>query len=187
VVESFRMLLVVALLATACAGNSGATGQVPDQKTPRGVAATEAVGSQDACPLTIPPQPGFAPPKPYPPQPPSLYQAVWYGTPALWTMLSPNGEIWEELPTNGGMFGQKTLWWSDGYSWTAGPTPSITVTGRQLDGPGSFEAGGPGAHGVREDIGSFMLVGLGIPSAGCWELTATYRDAELTYVVLVEG
>jgi hypothetical protein len=187
-VRSFRVLMIVALLATACGGNAGATGQqVPDQETPPTAMATEAVGSQDGCPLTIPPQPGFVPPKPYPPQAPPLYQAVWYGTPALWTMLSPNGEVWEELPMNNGMFGQKTFWWSDGYSSTVEPTPSITVTGRQLDGPVSFEAGGPGTNGFREDIGSFMLVGVGIPTAGCWELTARYRDAELTYVVLVEG
>lgn len=62
-----------------------------------------------------------------------------------------------------------------------------SVTGRRLDEPGSFEAGGPGTNGFRKDIGSFMLVGVGIPTAGCWELTARYRDAELTYVVLVEG
>jgi hypothetical protein len=48
----------------------------------------------------------------------------------------------------------------------------------------SFEAGGGG--GFREDIGSFILVGIEIP-AGCWELTARYGDAELSYVVLVEG
>lgn len=143
-VESLRMLVVIALLATACA-----------EGTPTSVMATEAAGSQDACPLTIPPQPGFVPPKPYPPQAPPLYQAVWYGTPALWTMLGPKGEVWEGLPTDSGMLVQKTFWWSDGYSWTAEPTPSITVTGRQLDGPGSFEAGGPGTNGVREDIGSF--------------------------------
>ena len=182
-----RMLVVVALLATACAAHRATTGQqLPDQTTPT-VMATEAVGSQDACPVTIPPHPGFVPPKPYPPQAPDLYQAVWYGTTALWTMLSPDGEVWERLPKNSGMFTQKTFWWSDGYSWTAEPTPSMNVTGRRLDGPGLFEAGGPGTNGFREDIGSFMLVGIGIPAAGCWELTARYGDAELSYVVLVEG
>jgi hypothetical protein len=187
-VELPRMFVVVALLAASCAGNAAATRQqVADQTTPTAAMATEAVGSRDSCPLTIPPQRGFAPPKPYPPQAPPLYQAVWYGTPALWTMLSPKGEVWEGLPMDSGMFVQKTVWWSDGYSWTAEPTPSITITGRQLDGPGSFEAGGPGTNGFRKDIGSFMLVGVGIPTAGCWELTARYRDAELTYVVLVEG
>lgn len=187
--RSLRMLVVVGLLASACAADAAEAGRwLPDQTTPKTHVGTEVIGSQDACPLTIPPRPGFVPPNPYPPQPPALYQAVWYGTPALWTMLGPEGEVWEELPMDGGMFGQKTFWWSDGYSATAEPTPSITVTGLQLDGPGSFEAGGPGTSGFREgDVGSFMLVGIGIPAAGCWELTARYGDAELTYVVWVEG
>lgn len=32
-----------------------------------------------------------------------------------------------------------------------------------------------------------MLVRIGIPAGGCWELTAQYEDAQLSYVVLVEG
>jgi hypothetical protein len=187
-VESLRMLVVGALLATACGANPAATGQkLSDRTTPTTDMATEAVGSQDACPLTIPPRPGFVPPKPYPSQAPDLYQAVWYGTEALWTMVGPEGEVWEGLPKNRGMFTQKTFWWSDGYSWKDEPTPSITVTGRRLDGPGSFEAAAPGTNGFREDIGSFMLVGIEIPAAGCWELTARHGDAELSYVVLVKG
>lgn len=138
------------------------------------------------CRRTIPPQPGFVPPKPYPPQPPEREKAVWYGSAALWTMLSPEGETWDEFPPDSGRFTDKTLWWSDGYSWTEEPTPSIRVTGQRLDGPGSFEAEGPVTNGFREDMGSFMLGGIEIPTAGCWKLTAKYRDAELSYVVLVK-
>jgi hypothetical protein len=185
VVESLRILVVVALLATACGANPAATGQQgPDQTTPTTAMATEAVGSQVACALTIPPQPGFVPPKPYPPQPPDVYQSVWYGTAALWTMLGPEGEVWQDLPEDRGRFTQKTFWWSDSFFTRKGLTP-ITVTGRRLDRQGSFEAGVPGGGGFREDIGSFMLVGIEIP-AGCWELTARYGDTELSYVVLVE-
>jgi hypothetical protein len=185
-VRSLRVLLVVALLGTACGADPRPSGQrSSDRSGPTTMTATEAVGSQDACPLTIPPQPGFAPPKPYPQQAPDLYQAVWYGTPALWTMLGPDGEVWEDLPEDDGRFTQKTFWWSDGYPPRGEPTPSITVTGRRLDRQGSLETG-PGTGGFREDIGSFMLVGIEIP-AGCWELTARYRDAELSYVVLVKG
>jgi hypothetical protein len=183
--NSLRILLVTALLV--CAAGAVATRQpLLSQTTSAEGMAPEAVGSQDVCPLTVPPEPGFLPPEPYPPEAPALYQAVWYGTAALWTMLGPEGEVWTQLPIDNGMFGQKTFWWSDGYSPIAEPTPSITVTGRQRDGSASFEAGGPGTNGFREDIGSFMLVGIGIPAAGCWQLTAQDGDAELTYVVSVE-
>jgi hypothetical protein len=32
-----------------------------------------------------------------------------------------------------------------------------------------------------------MLVGIEIPTAGCWQITGQYRDASLSYVVRVEG
>lgn len=182
-VESLRILAIVALLATACGADPEATGQpLPGHKTPTAVVAP---GSQEGCPLTIPPRPGFVPPKPYPPRPPDLYRSLWYGSAALWTMLAPEGAVWRGLPESRGKFTQKTLWWSNRLPPKKGPT-RITVTGRRLDRPGSFEAGHPGGGGFREDIGRFMLVGIEIPP-GCWELTARYRDAELSYVVLVEG
>ena len=188
--KSLHTLVLLALLATACGAGALATGQpLPSQATPRQVLPTASVGSDEACPLTIPPQPGLIPPEPYPPEAPALYQAVWYGTSALWTMLDPDGEVWAGLPVANGVLGQKWIWWSDASTRTAEPTSSITVTGRQLDGSASLEAmaGGPGNNGFREDIGSFMMVGIEIPAAGCWELTARSGDAELSYVVLVEG
>ncbi len=136
------------------------------------------------CPVTIPP-PGFVPPKPYPPS--DVYESELYGTAALWTMIHAEGEVWENLPDHhgDGRFTNKTIWWSDAYPSKEPPAPTITVTGRRLDGPGSFEEGGPAGGGFRKGWGSFMLVGIEIP-AGCWELTATYRGAELSYVVLVK-
>jgi hypothetical protein len=102
-------------------------------------------------------------------------------------MVNPDGEVWRTLPfPDDPVFVQKTFWWREGYSWTAEPQPQITVSGKRLDKPGpTFEAGGPGTNGNRSDIGSFMLVGIGIPTPGCWEITARYADAELAYVVWV--
>lgn len=176
----------LALLATACVAGALTTEKLPSHSTVPSSPSTEAVVSDGACPLTIPPQPGLVPPEPYPSQAPELYQAVWYGTSALWTMLDPEGEVWSGIPqVHGGMIGEKTIWWSDLYNGTN--DRPITVTGRQLDGSASFEGVGPGGGGFREDIGSFMMVGIEIPAAGCWELTTRYGDAELSYVVMVEG
>jgi hypothetical protein len=139
------------------------------------------------CPLTTPPNPAFVPPESDPPRPPDLYEKEWYGTAALWTWLDPEGEVWKDLPDedDDGRLSEKTFWWSEAYSQGDERVHPITITARRLDRPGSFETR-PGTGGFREDIGSFMLVGMEIP-AGCWELTATYRSAELSYVVLVEG
>ena len=34
--------------------------------------------------------------------------------------------------------------------------------------------------------GEAMLVGIEFPTAGCWQLTAEYRDAVLSYVVWIK-
>lgn len=175
--------IVMAGLVTAC-GAASSSDLAPASS---GQAPEPSVTSRDIgdCPLTIPPQPGFVPPRPYPEQPPDLYQSVWFGSAALWTMLDPEGEVWEDLPEADGRFTEKTFWWSEDYRVKDEPSPPITLTGRRLDGRGSFEGGGPGGGGFREDIGDFILVGIEIP-AGCWELTATYRGAELSFVVLIK-
>jgi hypothetical protein len=50
-----------------------------------------AAAAGTTCPVTIPPRPGLVPPDPYPPEPPSSLDAVWYGTPELWTALDRKG------------------------------------------------------------------------------------------------
>ena len=135
--------------------------------------------------MTLPGDPYFAT-APWPRNPPALYQSVWYGSDDLWTMLRPGGENWGHLPNNGGTFTQKTWWWSRKFNLAAGEgTPRIIVTGKRLDAPGSFRAGDPGTSGTA-DFGAAMLVGVDIPSTGCWEIRAHYKGAELAYVVLVE-
>jgi hypothetical protein len=172
--------IAVILLAACGAPETSTAGSSRSDHAPSSPSATtRAVGG---CPLTVPQEPAFVPPEPYPHRPPELYRAEWYGTEDLWTMLGPEGEIWEGLPDHHGRFSEKTFWWSARHP-DENPSP-ITVTGRRLDRPGAFETGGSGGGGYREDIGAFMLVGIEIP-AGCWELTATYRDVALSYVVLV--
>lgn len=181
-----RLAIVVALLAAACGAESRGSGrQANDARTPATATAVPAAGSHDECPITLPPQPGYVPPEPYPARPPQLYQAVWYGTADLWTMLSPEGEIWRDLPQHRGTFTQKTLWWAEDLSTNDAPTPLI-LTGRRLDRAGVFETGPSIGASFREDIGDFIVVGMEIPAAGCWELTARYGDSELSYVVLVD-
>lgn len=155
-----------------------------------GTAPTESVGgtgaATNACAVTRP-DPAFVAPSPYPATAPPLYQADWYGSEALWTMIDRDGEVWP-FPTGADGFVQKTFWWSlEWAGWTNDPEPAITVVGTRLDGPGTFTSG-PGTNAFREDFGQAMLVGVEFPTPGCWQITATYRDAVLSYVVwLTDG
>ena len=139
--------------------------------------------SAAACEATRPDKP-FVAPKPFPATPPGYYGATWYGTAHLWTMIKDGGEIWGPwLFASPPGLPQKTFWWS--VDWKPGdePEPTIIVTGRRLDGPETFTFG-PGTN-ASADFGTAMLVGSDIPSYGCWELTARYRLATLSYVVSV--
>lgn len=180
-------VIVVVIGGVVAAGSlrSPSTIDPAGAATPAPSATTREVRG---CPLTIPPEPAFVPPSPYPslypnPNVPEADDKQWYGTPALWTTLESEGEVWRDLPDEdgNGKFFEKTFWWSESRP----PESPISVTGRRLDEPGSFETRGAGGGGHREDVGSFMLVGVEMP-AGCWEITATYRGTELSYVILVE-
>lgn len=142
------------------------------------------------CPVTVPPQPAFVPPGPYPPEPP--FEQAWYGTPGLWTILDSNGAVWRDLPVGEGphAVGDKTLWFSENFTTVEGEDFSgdaeITLTAVDLDGsaPKVVEKGG--VPSFNRDIRNFMLVGVGLSEPGCWELTARYKGAELSYVLLAE-
>jgi hypothetical protein len=136
------------------------------------------------CAVTRPTAPFFVPPDRFLPAPPRSHGAEWYGTDALWTSLDRDGEIWRDLPVGPSGWVQKTVWWSADWDPGAEPEPAITVSGRRLDAPGTF-AFGPGTNASAPDINTAMMVGIDIPEPGCWQITAEYRDASLTFVALV--
>jgi len=137
-----------------------------------------------SCPVTVPGR-WFVPPSGYPAVPPSLYGKVWYGSANLWTMLSPTGDVWSGLPRDAAGLTQKTLWWSQSFDLAREPSPAIAVAGTRLDVAGpTFVAASPGTS-VEADFGTAMLVGVLIPTSGCWKITATYRGDALNYVVWV--
>jgi hypothetical protein len=176
--------LVSCLMISACAG----IGSKGDISTP-GLHPASSAGP-NTCPVTVPPRPGFVPPEPYPPEP--GFGDVWYGTPELWTILDPNGAVWRGLPVGTGphAIGNKALWFSEGFSTAEGEDFSddgeITLTAVDLDGSAPTVVQEGGVPSFNPDIKNFILVGLGLPEPGCWEVTARYKGAELTYVLQVE-
>lgn len=140
-------------------------------------------GVPESCPLILPGEVAFTPASQTPDSPPSVYGVVWYGTPDLWTMIDPDGEInsrrWLE--------DDKTFWWSKLY---LSEDPSeISLTAEQLNGsaPSVHERVSAG-RGFNPFMSvptheSVTMVGVELPEPGCWELTAEYKGATLSYVV----
>jgi len=134
--------------------------------------------NQYACPVTTPSQQTSTLPVK------TNYEGrFWYGTPALWTNL-PNDGVWWGLPRDGAGYGQKTVFWREGYVAIDEPNPELTVSGRRLDSPSEGFSFSDSTNGW-DASGDFMLLGISVPTKGCWEITATYKDVKLTYVVEV--
>lgn len=137
------------------------------------------------CLTTLPPNPQFVPPKPYPQDAPT--GAFWYGTESLWTNLSADGE-WGGLHNDKG-YRQKVFFWAKGYDARREPKPKLIITGRRLDGdsPSLAVADANNAFvGSSSKLPPAMVMAFEIPMAGCWELTAHYGGHTLTFVTSVK-
>jgi hypothetical protein len=139
-----------------------------------------------SCPVTVRPAHPFTPP--------SAYQAdanaFWLGTEKLWTHVTEPG-IWQWEPHKPGHEHQvqpltaKLFWMSLNYDWRAEPHPELTVTGRRLDGSAPALLVMP-AQNAFPGPGAAMVVGVYVPTPGCWEIAGEYKGEKLSFVVWVE-
>ncbi len=143
--------------------------------------ATILANSPESCPVTKPSNPPFIPPQPYPAQAPEA--EFWYGTDSLWTAIPQTGK-WDGLPHESAGFTQKVFWWSKEYSIASEPEPALLVTGRRIDAPAGPLQASKATNAFSSDLQS-MLVGVDIPTLGCWEITGEYKGIELIFVVWV--
>ncbi len=93
-------------------------------------------------------------------------------------------ESGRRLPQDNDGYVQKAVFWREGFVALEDLKPALTVSGRRLDATASTFSFSDATHGW-DDTGDFMLVGISIPTEGCWEITAEYQDTKLTYVVEV--
>jgi len=163
--------------------NSTST-NLPEKPTPIETPTSKAVPHDppESCPITVPQNPLFVPPCPYDSM--GFEGEFWYGSDSLWTAVRENG-TWEALPHNPEGYTQKVFWWRDGYVWTEEPEPALTVTGERLDASAPPLHASKATNASASDIGSAMLVGVDMPTLGCWKITGKYGDAEVSFVVWV--
>jgi hypothetical protein len=138
----------------------------------------------ETCPVTAPGDDAFTPVSETPDELSPGDDQVWYGTPELWTTIPSNGQVRSSSWLSPG---EKTFWWSEYFpGGEVEGSPSITVTAEHLDGLApNVKAGGPGTNGFHPDLGDFMLIGVALPATGCWELTAEYKEATLSYTMWI--
>ena len=133
------------------------------------------------CPITQPPDRPFVAPASYPSAGSGEFLC---GTPALWAVVEREWQLH-------GFAGQKLPYFRQGYELKE--RPRLTVVARRLDGKAALVWNGLAGGGV-DSSGAFMVTGIDIPSAGCWEIGAQYVDTShdihtvqtLSYTVWVE-
>jgi hypothetical protein len=172
-INSRNLLFVVMDDADLAASIQAAVGQSPKPS--------------DSCPVTKPPLMAFSPPSPYPAELPA--NSFWFGTENLWTILPMDG-TWKGLPhylPTDSAFRNKLFWWHEGYDWRTESVPNLEVTGRRLDAPASPLTMDEHANNgwTNDSQHPFMVVGIFIPTPGCWQITGDYKSNRLTFVVFV--
>jgi hypothetical protein len=112
------------------------------------------------------------------------------GTEKLWVGLRKSG-VWYWAPHKRGHenevqpLTEKIFWASVDFKWDKEWRPNLKVTGRRLDGPAPPLLTLPTTNAFPGPAAA-MLVGVYVPTPGCWEITGEYRDQELSFVVWLE-
>jgi hypothetical protein len=103
-----------------------------------------------------------------------------YGSEKLSALLPTDG-IWRgPMPSKPGDFAYSNKFpWRGAFSYSDGDGP-LRVRGKRLDGPA------PSFTEIEPITGKHWFMGfMSIPVFGCWEITARYKDQELTFIVWV--
>jgi hypothetical protein len=79
---------------------------------------------------------------------------------------------------------EKVFWWRQGYDARVEPLPKLKVTGKRLDSPAPPLEVSATTNAFTQHTAA-MLVGIGFPTVGCWQITGRYEDDELIYVTWV--
>ena len=138
-----------------------------------GAGAMATTTSSGSCPVTQPPSPPFIPPAVFAGVP--QLEEFWYGSAALWTRLPNTGDFL--LPGRV----QKVFYWRPGFDGRVEQRPAMVVRLERLDAP-SPRVEITNVTNAFFDGSWAMLVGVVAPSPGCWQVTAQYQDASLTFI-----
>ena len=137
----------------------------------------------ETCSVTLSTDTSFVPPFPYTPLAP-IANRFWYGTDELWAMPASDG-VWRGVESPEGVY-NKVFCWSTRWDWRTDHQPDLSVTVQALDGSVSPVTmhGATNAHN-KDDIKHAMLVAVGLPTRGCWQITGECKEQSLSYVVWV--
>ena len=78
------------------------------------------------------------------------------------------------------------FWWRDGFNGSEELQPQLAMRGKRLDGPAVEASSGPPATNAYNVAFHWaMLLGFQVEAPGCWEITGSYGEYELNFVVWI--
>ncbi len=166
--HQYTLIIILALLLTACGMSDSTTAMsVPTGMPPTAAQRATPAESGAVHPTDIP-NTNVMPNTPPKTCPVTRPQAPRFTPPAPYPRYAPSPD---------------SFWY--GTDTPEEPEPHLVMMGRRLDATAPPLDASRATNAFAEDIQSAMLVGVGFPTLGCWELTGRYAGAELSFVVWV--
>lgn len=171
-----KLVLAALILVLAGCSGGGETRQVAEDTT---ASTTEPIatgspsisegGSEEICPLTLPN-------RSTPPDARDWPANDSYGNGKLWTLFWPHNLV----IANARFFEDEGIRMK--WPWWRGVQGELRIEGRRVDGKAPpLTAEIPPGYGQS----GFQPSGIFFPTEGCWEVTGTVGNAELTFVTIV--
>jgi hypothetical protein len=146
------------------------------------VSVVSELPATGVCLTTLPASLAFVPPAPYSER--ASVGNFWYGTTKLWTQLLING-TWNATENDGSHL-TKLVFWRQGFDWRTERNPNLIVTARRIDGEAPSVAVAHAEPVFVTTEHPAIMVGLTIPTPGCWNVNAYYAGVSLEFVVSVQ-
>jgi len=108
--------------------------------------------------------------------------SVWFGTESLAALLPPDG-TWTGFE-NGQAFGTKIWFWSKNWNSTEELRPALKVYAQKTNDKTLKSESLSATQGHAADWQA-MLTGIGLPTPGCWKISAYYKESNVSFVVNV--
>lgn len=148
-----------------------------------GAAAEWTTPVPDSCPVTR-----SAPETRFTPSPPARADGIgesmfWYGSDSLYTHLYSDGR-WRGITSSTGTR-NKSFWYRKDANWLHENPYQLMVTAKQLDTDGPMLKF-PGVTNAIMGKEVAMLLMLELPKRGCWQVTANYKNAYVSFVTWVD-
>jgi len=145
------------------------------------ITSAPSIAAEPPCPMTNPKT--FQVKVPWQNQHHPGADSIWFGSKSLAVLLAPDG-IWTGMDRDQG-FGNKLWFWSEDWNSREELRPELKVYARELNDKTLKSESTSATHGSAQDW-TAMLTGLGFPASGCWEVSASYKESTVKFIVLVQ-